>query len=48
MKFLEDHWWIILAIIGLWWLANYNRQPLNTPFTGFEGGSMGNGVTGDY
>jgi hypothetical protein len=29
MKFIEDHWWIIVAIVFLWAIANYGPQTTN-------------------
>jgi hypothetical protein len=26
MKFIEDHWWIIVAIVFLWAIANYGPK----------------------
>jgi hypothetical protein len=49
MKFLETHWWVIVGIIVLYFYATRATAENRTqPFEGFDGGSMGGGVTGDY
>lgn len=29
MKFLERHWWVIVALVALWWYANYRWNSPN-------------------
>ena len=29
MKFIEEHWWIIVAIVFLWAIANYGPTTTN-------------------
>jgi hypothetical protein len=34
MKFLEKHWWVIVAILVLWWYAVTNRSTTFSDVTG--------------
>jgi hypothetical protein len=42
MKFLERHWWVIIALIALWAYANYG--PSNTTIGGDTTGSSSGGL----
>lgn len=30
MNWIERHWWVIIAIVALWWIANYGPKSTNT------------------
>jgi hypothetical protein len=37
MKFLEKHWWVVIAVLVLWWYAMTNRT---TNFAGVTGNPL--------